>query len=405
MNKLIENKLFTPLQLKILQRSLASDWNIMISHGGVRAGKTYVNNVLFLLELLRVKQLAEKEGIHEPMYILAAYSSSTLQTNILQELTNEYGLTFQFDRNNNFKLFGVKIITTFTSSISGLGAIRGMTSHGAYINEASLANQRVFNEIISRCSGEGARIIADTNPDYPSHWLKVDYIDKADDKHIVAFHFSMFDNTFLSQRYIDNKVATTPTGTMTDRDIYGLWTVGEGAVYVDFDKDTMTISPEELPDDLRYFVGVDWGYEHYGTMIVLGEDSKGNYYLVEEHAHQFKHIDFWIDTAKRIAKRYGNNVVFWCDSARPEYVDALYMANLDARNAKKNRLAGITEVATLMKSRRFYVVNSALRFLDEVNQYVWSSRGDAPIDKHDDVLDAVRYAIYSEYVQELPLIK
>ena len=46
-----------------------------------------------------------------------------------------------------------------------------MTAFGAYINEATVANQEVFNEIKSRCSGEGARILIDTNPDNPMHWL------------------------------------------------------------------------------------------------------------------------------------------------------------------------------------------------------------------------------------------
>lgn len=393
---LIDKEILTPKQVEVLDRALNKDWYILLSHGGVRAGKTFINNILFLVELLRVREQADRDGIAEPMYILAAYSSGTLQTNILQELSNAFRIEFKFDRYNNFSLFGVKVITTFTSSISGLGAIRGMTASGAYINEASLANRQVFNEIINRCSAEGARIIADTNPDYPSHWLKTDYIDKADDEAIVTFHFTMFDNTFLSERYKKNIVATTPSGTMTDRDIYGLWTIGEGAVFADFDRNTMILDPEEIPTDLRYTVGVDWGYEHYGTMVVLGEDPKGTYYLVEEHAYKHKHIDEWLDIAKGIADRYGERINFWCDSARPEYVNTLYMAGLRANNAKKDRLAGVAEVAKKIKSKAFYATSSAKKFLDEVDQYVWSPRGDEPIKEHDDVLDAVRYVIYSE---------
>lgn len=395
-DRLVEEGVFTPKQHEVLKRATDRDWYMLLSYGGVRAGKTFINNILFLMELQRARAQADEDGVAEPMYILGAYSSGTLQTNVLQEITNEFGVEFKFDRHNNFTLFGVKVITTFTSSISGLGAIRGMTSYGAYINEASLANREVFNEILNRCSAEGARIIADTNPDYPSHWLKVDYIDKADGEIIVPFHFTLFDNSFLSERYKENLLATTPSGTMTDRDIYGLWTIGEGAVYSDFDRNTMILDPEEIPTDLRYTVGVDWGYEHYGTMVVLGEDPKGTYYLVEEHAYKHKHIDEWLDIAKGIANRYGERINFWCDSARPEYVNALYMAGLRANNANKDRLAGVAEVAKKIKSKAFYVTSGAKKFLDEVDQYVWSPRGDEPIKEHDDVLDAVRYAIYSE---------
>ena len=57
----------------------------------------------------------------------------------------------------------------------------GMTSYGAYVNEASLADQSVFQEINNRCSRPGAHIICDTDPDHPEHWLKTQYIDKEND--------------------------------------------------------------------------------------------------------------------------------------------------------------------------------------------------------------------------------
>src|SRR5699024_9682812 len=164
----------------------------------------------FLNELIRVKALANAQGIKEPMYILGGVSSGTIQQNILQELTNKYGIEFKFDKHNNFKLFGVKVIQTFTGTIAGLRSIRGMTSFGAYINEATLANKEVFDEIIKRCSGEGARIIADTNPDHPEHWLKKDYIDNPS-KNILSYQFTLTDNTFLSERYKQNIIETTPS--------------------------------------------------------------------------------------------------------------------------------------------------------------------------------------------------
>lgn len=394
-------KLYTEKQIEILSRAVKNDWFLMINHGAVRAGKTVVNNDLFLLELLRVKKNALLDGVEHPMYILAAVSSNTLNTNILTELTNRYGLEFKFDRHGNFSLFGVKIITAYTKTISGLGSIRGMTSYGAYINEASLANKEVFDEIIKRCSGSGARIICDTNPEYPSHWLKVDYIDKADDKSIIANHFSIFDNTFLNQRYVDNLIATTPSGAMTQRGIYGLWTAGEGTIYQGFDKETQLVNVSEMGIKFdRYFVGVDWGYDHTGVMVVVGVDSNGAYYLIEEHAEKFKHIDYWVKVAKAIQQKYGQRVPFYCDSARSEYVDRLYYEGVNAMNADKSVIPGISEVAKLMKTKMFFADKSAKLFSEEIDQYIWRPVGDAPVKKHDDCLDALRYAIYTDKIMQ-----
>lgn len=106
---------------------------MMINHGAVRAGKTVLDNDLFLLELARAKKNALVENIDKPMYILGATTAGTLQTNILREISDKYGVEFKFDRYGNFELFGVYIVTTFTGSIAGLKAIRGMTAFGAYV--------------------------------------------------------------------------------------------------------------------------------------------------------------------------------------------------------------------------------------------------------------------------------
>lgn len=388
--------LYTKKQIDILKRVKRSDWFMLINHGAVRAGKTQLNNDLFLKELLRVKANAAAEGVNKPMYILAAVSGGTLNTNILRELEDKYNLTFKFDKHGNFTLFGVYVVTTFTGSIAGIRSIRGMTAYGAYINEASLANKEVFDEIIKRCSGFGARIICDTNPDNPQHWLKVDYIDKADNQRIIANHFELFDNTFLNQRYIDNLIATTPSGMFTERGIYGRWVIGEGAVYRDF-KEEMYI--DSTPDDIiKVYAGVDWGYEHYGSIVVVGETSDGSVYLLEEHAHQYKEIDFWVDLAKNIKERYGN-ITFWADSARPEHVARFQREQLKTFNANKSVLSGIEEVAKLMKAGRFFVSNKVSKFKDEVYQYIWNEKTGEPVKENDDVLDAVRYAIYSHHSQ------
>ena len=394
-------QLYSKKQIDILRKSKLDDWFIMINHGAVRAGKTKVDNDVFMRELLRVKKIAKEDGVSKPMYILGGVSVGTIYTNILMELEDAYNISFRFDKYGNFTMFGVYIVTTFTGSIAGLRSIRGMTSYGAYINEATLANKEVFDEIIKRCSGRGARIICDTNPDHPKHWLKVNYIDKADDKRIVANHFTIFDNSFLNKRYLDNIINATPSGVFTERGIYGRWVIGEGAVYRDF-KEEAYISSDDVPYDkiTKYYAGVDWGYEHYGSIVVLGKTPDGVVYLIEEHAQQYKEIDYWVDIALGIKARYGD-IVFYCDSARPEHVARFMNEKLKATNANKSVISGIEQVAKLMKSNKFFVASDKVsKFKDEVYQYVWNERSGEPEKHDDDVLDALRYAIYSDEIMK-----
>lgn len=391
------SKLYTKRQLDVLNYIWNHDWFICGLHGAKRAGKTVVNNDTFVTELSRVRKIADRLGVDEPIYILAGTSSTSIQNNVLQELYNKYGFEPKYDKHGSFVFCGVKVVQVYTGSISGLKRARGFTAFGAYVNEASLANEIVFKEIISRCSGEGARVVWDSNPDNPNHWLNRDYIGKNDGK-IIDFSFKLDDNTFLSKRYIDSIKAATPKGKFYDRDILGLWSVAEGAIYADYDSKIHVV--DELPGMRRYFAGIDWGYTHYGSIVVVGEGVDGNYYLVDGVAAQFKEIDWWVEQARKLTDIYGN-IPFYADSARPEHVARFENEGFDISNANKSVIAGIELIAKLFKERKLYVKRGFVpRFFDEIYQYRWkeNSTKDEPLKEFDDVLDSVRYAIYSDFV-------
>ena len=390
------SKIYTPKQIEILKACRNSDWFMLINHGAKRSGKTQLDNDLFLAELRKVRQTADQMGIDTPQYILAGYSLGNIQDNILTELSNKYGFEFKFDKYNNFNLFGVKVIQTSHGSISGLGRIRGMTAFGAYINEASLANQEVFDEIKARCSGKGARIIADTNPDHPEHWLLKDYI-KSGASGILSNHFSLDDNTFLDERYVREIKSTTPKGMFYDRGVKGLWVSGDGVVYPQFDRQKHSITADQARriNFDRIIAGVDWGWEHYGAIVVIG--VKGPYYcVIEEDATKHRYIEKWIEAAKGVIARYGN-IPFYCDPARPEHVAAFQGAGIRAYLANNRVLSGIEAVATLMQNNLFQIVyDECPRFREEIFKYIWKKNSAEPLKEMDDVLCAIRYGIYSD---------
>ncbi|GKZ04064.1 hypothetical protein ANS017_26350 [Paraclostridium bifermentans] len=392
------DELYHQKQQEVLDFTMNNDYFMLINSGAKRAGKTILDNDLFLYELRRVRQIANKLNIPLPQYILAGADLGALQRNVLNELTNKYEIEFKLDKHNRFILFGVQVCCFGHSKINDLGRIRGMTSFGAYINEGSMANREVFDEIKSRCSGEGARVLVDTNPDNPEHWLKKDYIDKSDGKTIATFNYELDDNTFLSERYRDNIKASTPSGMFYDRNIKGIWCTAEGAIYKDFNKDVHFITQASLDkvQFKKYIAGVDWGWEHYGSIVVVGKSIDNKYYVIEEHAKQHTDIDLWVRIAKDIKKRYGN-ITFYCDSARQEFIEKFLVSGIKALNANKSVMEGISTVATLIKNNEFFVIDKVVRFRQEIYNYVWAKSGkDEPIKLYDDVLDSIRYAIYSD---------
>lgn len=395
------DQILTHKQKQVLHSYLHDDWKIMILSGAFRAGKTVMNNYIFVMELKRIAKLAKSRKDPHPQYILAGYSSNSIYTNVISAIESYFGITMKTDRHGHYHLFGVDIVPSYTGSIRGVGSIRGMTSYGAYINEASLATHDVFQEILQRCSIEGARIICDTNPDIPTHWLKTDYIDNPDPKaRIKSFTFTIDDNTFLSKDYVESIKAATPKGMFYDRGILGQWVTGDGIVYRDFDKDKMVISREQVPDDLEYYVGVDWGYEHPNPIILLGDDKEGNTYVLADYTKKHKFIDYWVRIAKNLQASFGRNLIFYADSARPDNVSEFQANGINCINANKNIMPGIECVARKMRIGQFYVVDTAASgLLEEIYQYAWDDKTGLPLKendvRHNDRLDAIRYAIYS----------
>lgn len=387
---------FTAKQREVLHDYLTGDFKMMILTGAIRSGKTFIDNLLFLYELKRTALQATKTGNLHPQYILAGASSGSIQNNVVNSLGKQFGLRLNPDRHNHFHLFGVDIVPVYTESIRGLAGARGFDSSGAYINEASLANQEVFQEILNRCSDPGARIICDSNPDSPQHWLKTDYIDNDNPKlKTVSYRFTLDDNTFLDPGYAQQIKAATPSGMLYDRAIKGLWVTGEGVVYKDFDERTMTIDRKDLPDGLAYTAGVDWGFEHPTAIEIIGHDDKGNYYLVDEAYGQLEQVDpYWISVAQRFRKKYGMNMPYYCDTARNEHIQNFKQHHINAKFGYKNVLDGVERVASLIKQHRFFVVKDAApNFINEIYQYVWDENTGAPKKEHDHAQDAVRYCI------------
>ncbi|MED4461851.1 PBSX family phage terminase large subunit [Metabacillus fastidiosus] len=385
----------TPKQIEVVESVRTENPKILILSGAKRAGKTYVAILLYLGHIATY----EGQGLS---FVIGGATYSSIWRNILNDIENIIGREIKLDKTNAFEIFGNKIYVFDGSKSDSWKKARGFTAAGALLNEGTALHDNFVKEVISRCSYKGAKIIIDTNPENPAHPVKEDYIDKDGQRlesgrlNIRAFHFTLYDNVFLDPEYVESIVASTPSGMFTDRDIKGQWVAAEGVIYKDFDKNKHYIASMEGINFIRYFAGVDWGYEHHGSIVVIGEDDKGCYYLLEEHAHQHQEIDFWVDVVKEIQSRYGN-IFFYCDSARPEHIQRFRRERIRAVNADKAVIAGIEEVARLFKTDKLKVVkNNVKRFDKEIFLYVWNEVTGEPVKQWDDVLDSLRYAIYTQ---------
>ena len=367
---------------------------ILICSGAKRAGKTWILIYAFMGHVAKY----ENRGYS---FILGGTNQASIRRNVLNDLEDILGQEIKLSKDNHFRLFGNKVYVFDGANADSYKKMRGFTSYGAFLNEATTLHDSFIKEAISRCSGEGSRIFMDTNPENPTHSVKVDYVDKDGQMlsngqlNIKAFNFTLYDNTFLNKEYVESIEASTPSGMFFDRDILGIWVASEGVVYQDFNKDIHYIK-EANTEFKKIFCGVDFGWEHYGSIVVVGLGLDDKYYLIKEYAYKHKDIEYWISIAKEIIKEYGN-INFYCDYARPDYVHKLQINGIRAINAKKDVLEGISTVATLFKTNKLLILEDNVNiFKTEIYNYVWAKGKDEPIKSSDDVLDSLRYAIYSD---------
>lgn len=385
---------FHELQKKVISCMKYENPKILVCSGAKRSGKTYVLTFVFLMHISKFKNKGYS-------FIIGGTTQASIRRNILNDLEAILGKSINLSKDNHFRLFGNKIYCFDGANADSYKKARGFTAYGAFLNEATTLHDSFVKEVISRCSGEGARIYMDTNPENPTHSVKVDYIDKDGQMlsngqlNIKAFNFTLYDNTFLNKEYVESIEASTPSGMFFDRDILGIWVASEGVVYQDFNKDIHYIK-EANTEFKKVFCGVDFGWEHYGSIVIVGLGLDDKYYLIKEYAYKHKDIEYWISIAKEIIKEYGN-INFYCDYARPDYVHKLQINGIRAINAKKEVLEGITTVATLFKTNKLFILEDNVNiFKSEVYNYVWAKGKDEPIKSSDDVLDSLRYAIYSD---------
>lgn len=406
----IRERMFTPKQKEVIELANKEDLKVLIHHGGTGSGKTYVNNFIFLQSLKTVRQQADEtmgKG-YTPNFILAGYKYENVMNNVIKPVEEEFGLDIKFDKSGNFTLFGVYVITAYLNSPRGEASIRGVDAWGAYVNELTVANRAAFEELRKRLRGsETSFLIADTNPDHPLHWLKVDYIDREDETPgLYTVHSTPEDNPHLPKSYIQD-LHNIPPGPSRDRAL-GYWTTGEGSVYSQFDPNYNYITADELPDEnefTEYFVGVDWGWRDPTTYVLFGRayvwnEDKGKReertYIISEITRTQTHMEYWQDLAQQYMDRYGYDIPFYCDSAEQDRIDKLREVGANAQNATKKIDLGIASVSKLIDNGTLFVVEDNVdSFKQEINAYEWNERTGQPYDRDNHVMDAMRYGIHT----------
>ena len=384
------------------QKALIADWKhgnlkrINGLEGSVRSGKTYSSLILWAL-WLATRPASGK-------YLMVGKTLTTLKRNCLEPLLSLLG-----EDNMRFSIpakraviLGRNIDLEGASDARSEEKIRGITLHGAYMDEITLSPQPFFVMLLSRLSAPGAKLFGTTNPDSPRHWLKVEYLDNPA-LDIYQNKFLLDDNTTLPPEYIEN-LKLEYTGVFYRRFILGEWVAAEGAIYPMFDVKKHV--SDKVPRMRMTWIAADIGHTNPTAFLRLGAGEDGRIWVLDEYYHQVS-----AGTPAKSPKQYARDMIAFAqkwpsapdvvviDPAAEGFILQLKEdSNLRIRQANNAVLKGIQLVSSALDAGALMITPRCNHLIDELMGYSWDPKAqehgeDKPIKQNDHGCDAVRYGL------------
>lgn len=314
-----------------------------------------------------------------------------------------------------------------------------------YTFEAREFTPTDWETLITRLSNNRVpyqKLLGDTNPDKPTHFLKNRERDQGlamlptrHQDNPVLFDREKGDWTEFGLRYMARLEKLT--GVRYYRYVKGLWVAAEGVIYDEFDRDRHVLewrskvfpfkSPAELPVNWRVVRAVDFGFTNPFVCQWWAIDPDGRIYLILEWVRSRMLVE---DHARKILEAERRHGLTGRIEATVCDHDAEDRATLERHlkavtlPAQKAISTGIQSVQSRLKDAgdgrpRLYILSGCLLerdplmdepeddspplpqgFLEEVDGYIWDQsvkKGEKPVDKDNHSLDAARYAsVYAD---------
>lgn len=376
--------------MQIWQKSRLKRINIL--EGSVSSGKTWISLVLWAFW---VRTMPENS-----LYMMCAKSLTALKRNCLlplAELVGESNFTFSMAQKEG-RLFGRRILLEGANDARSESKIRGITLQGAYCDELTQFPRDFFTMLLSRNRKADAKIFATTNPDSPAHWLKTDYIDRAEELSLLDMKFTIDDNTTLDPDYIKN-IKLEYTGIFYERFILGNWVLAEGLIYPMY-QNVLEKPPDSVPD--VWVLSVDYGTQNAFAGLLWGRYD-GVWYAVDGYYYSGRDTriqktdDEYGKDLETFVRRYTDrkiNVVI--DPSAASFIALLRKTKwANVRKADNAVLDGIRETATAMQKGLIKINPAIKEWKKEAEGYVWDERNseEKPVKTNDHYMDSTRYFV------------
>lgn len=373
--------------------------------GAVRSGKSFVSLLAFIDFI--------KNGPKNDDFVIIGKSLGSIKRNILGPLSDLLREEFTYSlQKGEATLFNRKIHLIGANDERAEHKIRGPTFAGAYVDEITIIPESVFTMLQSRLTHEDSKLFGTTNPDSPFHWLKTNIIDRAGEIDVKIWNFNLDDNPSLSQSFKDN-IRKEYQGLWYQRYIEGQWVLAEGTIYDFFDRNLHVIPAPPGAADF-YVVGVDYGTTNPTAFALIGYSERTfpnrwlekEYYWDSKRTLRQKTDTEYAEDLKKFLSGYARVRTIYIDpsavSFRVELIRQGFSGLIEAEN---DVLDGIRYHSAQLSNGTFKVCHNCTKAIEEYSTYRWDPKAamrgeDKPIKENDHCMDAIRYALYTEWFRK-----
>ena len=409
---------FSKKQLQLLtwwtDESPYHDLNGVIAEGAIRAGKTIIMGLSFILWSMQ-----KSSDIN---YAICGKTVASTRRNIIEPLIEmlKQRKFKVIDRKTEGKLIVIKNNNKNTYYIFGgkdegsASLIQGITLGGVLFDEVALMPRSFVEQAMARCSVNGSKYWFNCNPEGPQHWFYVEHILKWKERKYIRIHFCLEDNPSLSKERIDN-YKSLYTGIFYKRFILGEWAFANGIVYdmvtdenFYYNSNRESVVPIKIiENDIKPYYGVDFGTANPQVYL---EVYKYVDYAKKEMCFYVENEYYW-NSRKKLMQKTPDEYVSDFNNWRKEFscliidpsATPLKAAHRkyghNVINAKNNVGEGIIGLSTLFANKMIKInKDNCPNLCAELGLYRWNEKKlnngvEEVLKENDHCCDALRYAI------------
>jgi len=353
---------------------------IIIEQGGTRSGKTY--NILLWIIFSYCTNKRNKT------ITICRKTFPSLRASVMRDFIDilkkhkMYAEEAHNKSSSEYQLYGNLIEFI---SLDQPQKVRGRKRDLLFINEANELYWEDWQQLIFRTQ---EKIIIDYNPSDEYHWIYDKVIPRND---ADFFQTNYLDNPFLEDT-IKEEIERLRDTDEQYWQIYGLGIKGVTKATI-----FRYIETNTIPENANFLsYGMDFGYTNDPTTLIGIWTEGYNLYCKE---FLYRTLMTTTDIHNFLKTLNINREMIWADSAEVRLVDELRRMGWNIRPSIKGK-DSVNAGIDLLKRYKIHITNDSSNAIQEFRNYKWKEDKSGrtiniPIDKHNHLIDALRYGTYS----------